>query len=372
MADAIHGVAVDAGSGLEASIREARGANAKDDDLLTFKRTVLEILGPNASTVLLDANCGPDLLGHYPEGCARMLAYEADVYHISDEDRVTVLPDNFTVADYPAMDVPLLKFFIYYAPDDDPALNVRKRDLVEDIGRKCRDTGLKYLMEPLVYHPTIGAGTADYAALKPDLVRRATETFADPRFCVDVLKVEVPVDLGFVEGFGTPEMSRNDALTAFQTAADAANGTDLVYLSAGVSFDWFEASLRMAREAGVDYRGFMCGRAIWSDAVEIFGQKGEEALKSWLASTGSGRRRKTRSPHCAPTKMPTSLLFQKSRWMRAKLSARLMPAAKKTSISYFCSMAALQWGMSHEPWQRPNFAAGSGPCLNPFAQATFN
>ena len=31
-----HGVAVDAGSGLEASIREARGTNAASDDLFVF------------------------------------------------------------------------------------------------------------------------------------------------------------------------------------------------------------------------------------------------------------------------------------------------------------------------------------------------
>ncbi|MEP3639390.1 MAG: tagatose 1,6-diphosphate aldolase [Paracoccaceae bacterium] len=289
MANKIHGVAVDAGSGLEASIRGARQDCATPDDLSTFKRAVLETLGPHASTVLLDANCGPDLLGNYPAGCDRMLAFEADVYHISDEDRITVLPDNFTVADYPEMGVKQLKFFIYYAPDDDVALNARKHDLVADIGQRCRDTGIRYLMEPLVYHPTIAPGTAEYAKLKPDLVRRATAVFADPKFQVDVLKVEIPVDLNFVEGFGQPLMSRADALGAFRDAAAAAKGIDLVYLSAGVAFEWFEASLKMAREAGVDFTGFMCGRAIWSDGVALFGAQGEDALREWLADTGKSR-----------------------------------------------------------------------------------
>lgn len=289
MADPIHGVAVDAGSGLEAAIRAARGARAQSSDLLTFKRCVLTALGPDATTVLVDATCGPDLLADYPDGCARMLAFEADVYHISDADRITVLPDNFTVADYPRMSVPQLKFFIYYAPDDDPALNARKQDLVADIGQQCRDAGVAYLMEPLVYHPSIAPGGADYAALKPDLVRRATATFADPRFQVDVLKVEVPVDLNFVEGFGAPQMTRADALAAFRETAAAAGGIDLVYLSAGVAFEWFEASLKMAKEAGVDFRGFMCGRAIWSDAVQVFGAEGEDALRAWLHDTGRAR-----------------------------------------------------------------------------------
>ncbi|MEO9821354.1 MAG: tagatose 1,6-diphosphate aldolase [Paracoccaceae bacterium] len=289
MANKIHGVAIDAGSGLEASIKDARQDRATPEDLLIFKRAVLETLGPDASTVLLDANCGPDLLGNYPAGCDRMLAFEADVYHISNDDRITVLPDNFTVADYPSMGVQLLKFFIYYAPDDDAALNERKHELVADIGQRCKDAGIRYLMEPLVYHPTIAPGTAEYAKLKPDLVRRATAVFSDPKFQVDVLKVEIPVDLNFVEGFGQPLMSRADALQAFRDASAAANGIDLVYLSAGVAFEWFEASLKMAGEAGVDFAGFMCGRAIWSDGVALFGAQGEDALRDWLADTGKTR-----------------------------------------------------------------------------------
>lgn len=289
MQRAFHGVAVDAGSGLAAALAEARGPAARDDDLLTFKRAVLKALGPNASTVLVDANCGPDLIDAYPEGCARMVAFEADVYHISGADRITVLPDNLSVADYPAMGIGLLKFFIYYAPDDDPALNARKQDLVTDIGQRCAETGVKFLMEPLVYHPTLKQGSEDYARAKPDLVRRATATFADPRFQADVLKVEVPVDLDFVEGFGAPVFTHADALDAFRTAGAAANGIDLVYLSAGVTFERFEASLNMAVEAGVSFSGFMCGRAIWSDAVGIFGAGGEDALNVWLRDVGTQR-----------------------------------------------------------------------------------
>jgi tagatose 1,6-diphosphate aldolase len=285
----VHGVAVDAGSGLEATIKSARGPRAKDADLVTFKRAVLESLGPHASTVLVDAACGPDLIASYPQDCDPMLAFEADVYHISDDDRITVLPENFTVADYPGMGVKQLKFFMYYAPDDDRALNERKEDLVADIGGRCRDAGIRYLMEPLVYHPTIQSGGAEYAAIKPDLVRRATQLFADPRYQVDVLKVEIPVDLNFVEGFGEPMMSHAQALEAFREAANAAGNADLVYLSAGVSFERFEASLKMAVEAGVDFRGFMCGRAIWSDAVAIFGNQGEAALRAWLMDTGATR-----------------------------------------------------------------------------------
>lgn len=288
----IHGVAVDAGSGLEAAIRDVRGRRAEPDDLLTFKRSVLTVLGPQASTVLIDATCGPDLLADYPDGCAPMMAYEADVYHISDEDRITVLPDNLSISDYPGLGVRQLKFFMYYAPDDTAELNAKKLDVIADVGRDCDANDVRYLVEPLVYHPEVEPGTAEFARLKPDLVRRATEAFANPRLKADVLKVEVPVDLNFVEGFGAPQMSRLQALEAFRYAAEPAAGRDLVYLSAGVAFEAFEASLMMAREAGVTFAGFMCGRAIWSDAVGVFGRDGETALVDWLADTGRSRLRR--------------------------------------------------------------------------------
>ena len=285
----IHGVAVDAGSGLAAAIRAARGDSARDDDLYRFKRAVLTTLGPGASTVLVDAAHGPRLLADYPTGCAPMMAFEADVYRISDADRITVLPDDLTVADYPRLGVGLLKFFMWYAPDDDPALNARKCDLVERVGADCAAQGVSFLMEPLVYHPSIAPGTDTFAAIKPDLVRRTVAVFSQPRFKVDTLKIEVPVDLAFVSGWGNPQRTRHEALAAFRSVTGAARGLRVVFLSAGVPFEQFEAALMLARESGARFDGFMCGRAIWSEAVAIFGAKGEAAMTDWLMTTGRDR-----------------------------------------------------------------------------------
>ena len=287
-----HGVAVDAGSGLAATIKAARGDRALPDDLLAFKRAVLQVLGPHASTVLLDATCGPLLLADYPDLCAPMLAYEADVYRITEPDRITVLPETLTVADYLGMGVPNLKFFLYYAPNDDPALNARKCDLVAQIGAECAARGLHFLMEPLVYDHALRPGSPEFALAKPELVQRAVQTFADPRFRVGTLKIEVPVDLGHVEGFGAPMLSYEQALQTFRDTAAQARGLPIVFLSAGVPFDWFEASLHMAVEAGIGFSGFMCGRSIWSDAVGVFGAQGEAAMRDWLAQTGLARLRR--------------------------------------------------------------------------------
>lgn len=286
----VHGVAVDQGSGLEAAIKHARGAASRADDLLHFKRIVVETLSPEATTLLVDATYGRDLLGSYAEDCTKMLAYEADVYRISDEDRITALPDNLKVSDFPQLDAEILKFFLYFGPNDPAELNQRKFDLVADVGAQCKANGVTFLFEPIVYDRALPDGTtAEFARAKPELVRAATQAFADPKFGVDILKVEIPVNFNFVEGHGKPQMSKADAEAAFVAASDAAGGIPLLYLSAGVTFEQFRDALAFSRQAGVRALGFMCGRAIWSDAIEIFGANGPTAMAEWMQSTGRER-----------------------------------------------------------------------------------
>lgn len=282
----VFGVAVDQGSGLEAAIREGRGANARDTDLFDFKRIVVETLSGDASTLLVDSVLGRDLLPLYKSDCTKMLAYEADVYHIADEDRITKLPDNLQVSDYPGLGAEILKFFLYYGPNDPTELNQRKMDIVASIGQQCRDTGVTFLFEPIVYDRAIPDGTSvEYALAKPDLVRRATQTFAAPHFSIDILKVEIPVSLGHIGG----AMSVAEAEAAFVDAAEPAGDIPLLYLSAGVTFEQFRDALAMSRKAGVKAKGFMCGRAIWSDAIGIFGADGPMAMERWMQTTGRDR-----------------------------------------------------------------------------------
>lgn len=282
----IFGVAVDQGSGLEAAIREKRGNDARETDLFEFKKIVVETLSADATTLLVDSTLGKELLPFYDPACTRMLAYEADVYHISDDDRITRLPDNLRVSDYPGLGVEVLKFFLYYGVNDPDELNLRKADLVSSIGRECRETGVRFLFEPIVYDRQLpDTSSADFALAKPDLVRRATETFAQPGFNIDILKVEIPVNVDHIGG----AMSEAEADEAFVRAAEAAGDIPFLYLSAGVTFEQFRDALFLSRRAGVRARGFMCGRAIWSDAIGIFGAEGSKAMDRWMRTTGRDR-----------------------------------------------------------------------------------
>ena len=286
----ICGIAVDMGSGLGAALKEARGDAARDDDLFTFKRIVADTLSHAATTLLVDAEFGRDLLSSIHAPCLPMLAYEADVRRIADDDRMTVLPDNLEISDYPGLGVGVLKFFLYFGPDDAPEINFRKRKLVRQIGEECRAAGIQFLFEPLVYHRSVpDASSAEFARLKPSLVTRAMRAFAAPEFCIDMLKVEFPVSLGHVEGIGEPTMSAADAEQAFRAAAEAAGNIPILYLSAGVTIVQFEAGLKLARQSGVKPAGFMCGRAAWSDAIKVFGANGRNATERWMQGEGLRR-----------------------------------------------------------------------------------
>jgi len=285
----VFGIAIDAGSGLKQALKDARKAFYQENDLETFKKLIITSLGQYATTILIDSEFGPHLISKYPKQCSPMMAFEADVYHISDEDRITKLPDNIKVSDFSRLGYKVLKFFMYYAPNDNIEINEQKQKIIENIGKECVKNNISFLMEPLVYDPIKRPGSLDYAYLKPQLVENATKTFSNPKFNINYLKVEVPVDLSFVEGFGDPIIKQKEAIKFFKDASIAASGIPLLYLSAGVSFEWFKASLNMAIKAEVDCSGFMCGRAIWSEAIKVFGEQGEEGLKSWLNTTGQNR-----------------------------------------------------------------------------------
>ena len=113
--------------------------------------------------------------------------------------------------------------------------------------------------------------------------------FTKDRYGVDVLKVEVPVNMKFVEGVkcfaGTKAYTKQQAIDLFHTAAVAAT-KPFIYLSAGVSNAEFSETLELAGESGVKFNGVLCGRATWKDGIPIYAQQGGKAFESWLKDEG--------------------------------------------------------------------------------------
>jgi tagatose 1,6-diphosphate aldolase len=146
---------------------------------------------------------------------------------------------------------------------------------------------LPFFLELVSYDATItDTSSKEYSQVKPHKVNEMMKEFSKPRYNVDVLKMEVPVNMNYVEGYGEEVVySREEALNYFKEQSQA---TDLpfIFLSAGVSAELFQETLRFAKEAGSTFNGVLCGRATWANGVEPFVTAGEEAARQWLQTQG--------------------------------------------------------------------------------------
>jgi tagatose 1,6-diphosphate aldolase len=129
----------------------------------------------------------------------------------------------------------------------------------------------------------------EYAKKKPHIVTESMREFSKDRYGVDVLKVEVPVNMKFVEGVkcfgGQKAYTKKEAIDHFHKAASVAT-KPFIYLSAGVSNAEFSETLELAGESGVKFNGVLCGRATWKDGIPVYAKQGAAAFRKWLETEG--------------------------------------------------------------------------------------
>jgi tagatose 1,6-diphosphate aldolase len=168
-------------------------------------------------------------------------------------------------------------------------VNDTKHAWVERIGDECRANDIPFFLEFVGYDEGADEKGLDYAKKKPHIVTESMREFTKDRYGVDVLKVEVPVNMKFVEGVkcfgGQKAYTKNEAIDLFHTAANVAT-KPFIYLSAGVSNAEFSETLELAGESGVKFNGVLCGRATWKDGIPIYAKQGAEAFRKWLETEG--------------------------------------------------------------------------------------
>jgi tagatose 1,6-diphosphate aldolase len=182
-----------------------------------------------------------------------------------------------------------IKILLYYSPFDAAKINDHKHAWTERIGDECRANDIPFFLEVIGYKEGLEDKGPEFAALKPQVVADYMREFSKDRYGVDVLKVEIPVNLQYVEGaksFKGPKVfTKAEALDHYRAAA-AATKKPFIYLSAGVSNPEFIEDLEFAKEAGVKFNGVLCGRATWKDGIPIFAEKGGAAFEAWLKDQG--------------------------------------------------------------------------------------
>lgn len=285
----IAAAAMDQRGSLQKAIGKARGSdgNATSEDLSQFKAAVTKVLTPHATAILIDPEFGLDAIKQRAPGTGVLLAYEKTGYDATVKGRLPDLLDQWSVTRLVESGADAVKILLYYDPDDDQAINSVKHAFIERVGSECAANDVAFFLEPVTYAD--GLSGAEWAKCKPDAVSKGMEEFSKPRYRVDVLKVEVPVDMKHVSGTrsfnGEEVYTRGDALRLFQEASSAAS-KPFIYLSAGVGNDVFVETLELAAESGANYSGVLCGRATWQEGVPVFGRDGLEALTTWLQDEG--------------------------------------------------------------------------------------
>jgi tagatose 1,6-diphosphate aldolase len=252
-----------------------------------FKEAVSRILTPHASAILLDPEIGLSAAKQRTKNVGLLLAYEQTGYDKSVAGRLPRLLDGWSAQTLAAAGADGIKTLLYYSPFSATAVNDLKKDWVQRVGEECAAQDIPYFLELVAYHDEMDEKGREFAVLKPEVVTRGIEEFSKSQYCVDVLKVGVPVNMAFV-GSGESQnavYTREEAKEHFRRAAAAAR-KPFIYLSEGVSNEMFSETLQLAAEARATFSGVLCGRATWKDGVPIFASGGLSALEDWLANQG--------------------------------------------------------------------------------------
>ncbi len=293
-----HMLAIDQRGSLEKAIAKVTGKEASEvtaEELEKTKQVVTKTLAPYATAVLTDPVYGyAGSLQYIPVGVGLLLAYEESGYQsagTAEKERKSVLLGDWSAEQAQRAGADAVKLLIYYRPDGSKEVCRHQEALVRQVGAECEQADMPFLLEPVSYpigEP--GGDSPEFARRKPELVIDTAAEFSRPDYRVDILKLEFPADLKHTREFsrGAFDGKEREAVYELSDVREScsklndAAALPWVILSAGVEITEFLAQVDLATEAGAS--GFLCGRAIWKDCVNLYPDLA--AMEEWLLSEG--------------------------------------------------------------------------------------
>jgi len=263
--------AVDQRPPIKNPIKAKRGTpEAPWEDVAGFKELLIRELQGESSAMLLDPHYA------YPRGVTMLdprlgliLTLEDSIFHETAGGRLSSEIDDWSVGKIKRAGGDAVKVLTWYRPDGDPAVCAAQQEFTRRIAEACKRYDIPFVFELLVYPLARDAEqTREYVEMKTKqaaLVIDSVRTFADPRFGVDLFKLESPVPAGDVPEPGAPG---SEAVQALFHELDRAAGRPWVMLSAGAGMVEFKRVLYYAYAAGAS--GYLAGRAIWLAAFQRF------------------------------------------------------------------------------------------------------
>ena len=268
------------------ALRRMLGEDTPVEQLETFKVLVSKYLTKYASSILLDPELGWKAAEARDKNAGLLVAYEKTGYDKAVPGRYPDLVENVSVQRLKANGADAVKVLLYIDIDEDRAVNDVKEAFIERIASECKAEDIPFFLELVSYDAKV-TDEKEYAKLKPRKVIEAMKLYSQERFGVDVLKVEVPVNMKYVEGFAENEVlyTKEEAAAFYKEQSDATS-LPFIFLSAGVSAQLFQDTLHFAKKSGSTFNGVLCGRATWAGATKAYQEGGEAATIKWLETIG--------------------------------------------------------------------------------------
>ncbi|MFD2831401.1 tagatose 1,6-diphosphate aldolase [Corticicoccus populi] len=262
--------------------------DVSETDISRFKVLISKYLTPYASSILLDPEYGQDAAGDRDSECGLLMAYEKTGYDKTEPGRLPDLLDEWSVRELKDKGTEAIKLLVYIDPDEEREINIQKESFIQRVGSECRGEDIPFFLEIITYDKDIeDAKSREFAEKKPGKILKVIEEYGKEKYGVDVFKVEVPVNMNYVEGYcEDPVYTKIEALAHFKEQSDA-SGVPFIFLSAGVTSEMFNETLRFAKEAGSQFNGVLCGRATWAGAADAYHEGGFEAVEEWMKTTGT-------------------------------------------------------------------------------------
>jgi tagatose 1,6-diphosphate aldolase len=297
-------LAVDQRDSLRKALGTASGRDADQvayQEMATTKTLITEVLSPYATATLVDPVYGlPRAVKVVPADVGLLAATEETLSEragAGGKERRSRLIDGWSTAKVKRAGVNAAKLLIYYNPEASAETLGHQQQIVRRVGEECAREDLPFLLE-LVTYPIVesSADTPEFARRRPQHTIASAEEFSRDEYRVDILKLEFPGDLkyarefcaGAFDGKERPAVYTRAEVTEFVRTLNDASRRPWVILSGGVEIAEFLANLELASAAGAS--GFLCGRAIWKDAIPRYPNL--ESMRAFLEREGASNFRR--------------------------------------------------------------------------------
>lgn len=262
--------------------------DVSEEEIKQFKVLISKYLTPYASSILLDPEYGQDAAEDRDAECGLLMAYEKTGYDKTTPGRLPDLLEEWSVRELKDKGAEAIKLLVYVDPDESEEINVQKENFIQRVGSECKGEDIPFFLEIITYDANIeDARSREFAAKKPDKILKVIEEYSKEKYGIDVFKLEVPVNMNYVEGYcENPVYTKEEAMQHFKEQSDAIK-VPFIFLSAGVSTEMFNETLRFAKEADSKFNGVLCGRATWAGASDAYHKGGFEAVEEWMETVGT-------------------------------------------------------------------------------------